>query len=384
MSDHGGSPGDLLLREAKKFAGKRFSEAIRSATDRVADFGDRLDEAADEGGGAVTDTLREAGKALIPAGSGKVGQLASAATGLMSRSKGGSQPRRGTSIIEEIDLGVPVDVAYNQWTQFTEFPEFAKGVQKVEQTDDHKVRWEGKVFLSRRQWTSEITEQLPDKRIAWTSQGPKGTVDGVVTFHELAPELTKLLLALEYHPKGPFEHVGNLWRAQGRRVRLDLKRFRSFVMQRGEETGAWRGEIHDGEVTPEGELEQSPAGGEDHGSTEEQGAGKDDGRRARGPARSPEREQSRRDRAGRRERRGEPAEDTGTGQRNKRSNEGSGSANGDSASDEQSGVQGGEGRTRGRRRGSRQSSPDEAYPKEGNARGSSARSRTSRSDRRAD
>ncbi|HSY00030.1 MAG TPA: cyclase, partial [Streptomyces sp.] len=84
--------------------------------------------------------------------------------------------------------------------------------------------------------------------IAWTSEGDKATTRGVVTFHPLGDNLTKVLLVLEYFPKGLFEKVGGLFRAQGRRARLDLKLYRTFVMMRGEATGGWRGEIRDGEV----------------------------------------------------------------------------------------------------------------------------------------
>ena len=77
---------------------------------------------------------------------------------------------------------------------------------------------------------------------------------GVVTFHPLGDNLTRVLLVLEYFPKGLFEKTGNIWRAQGRRARLDLKLFRTFVMMRGEATGGWRGEIRDGEVVKDHET----------------------------------------------------------------------------------------------------------------------------------
>src|SRR5690606_28357225 len=96
------------------------------------------------------------------------------------------------------------------------------------------------------------------RRIVWRSKGPKGYVDGAVTFHELAPELTRVVLVLEYHPQGYFEHTVNLWRALGRRARLDLKHFQRHVMTRTllhpEETEGWRGEIRDGEVVKDHET----------------------------------------------------------------------------------------------------------------------------------
>ncbi|MFC9912284.1 SRPBCC family protein [Streptomyces sp. NPDC127197] len=165
---------------------------------------------------------------------------------------------KSLTIIEDIDIGVPVREAYDQWTQFTEFGRFTKGVVDVEQQDDTTTQWQVKIGKASRTWTGTITEQVPDERIAWTSEAAKGTTRGVVTFHPLAENLTKVLLVLEYFPKGVVERAGSLLRAQGRRTRLDLKLFRKFVMMRGKATGAWRGEIREGEVVrgPEEEAEE--------------------------------------------------------------------------------------------------------------------------------
>ncbi|MGP4083623.1 SRPBCC family protein [Streptomyces sp. KR55] len=180
-----------------------------------------------------------------------------ATTGKKHGPPSGGGPKSLT-IIEDIDIGVPVREAYDQWTQFTEFGRFTKGVVDVEQQDDTTTQWQVKIARASRTWTGTITEQVPDERIAWTSEGAKGTTRGVVTFHPLAENLTKVLLVLEYFPKGVIEKAGSLVRAQGRRTRLDLKLFRKFVMMRGEATGAWRGEIREGEVVrgPEEEAEE--------------------------------------------------------------------------------------------------------------------------------
>jgi hypothetical protein len=170
---------------------------------------------------------------------------------------GGGGKQKVINIIEDIHIGVPVDVAYNQWTQFQEFSSWMKGVESVDQTDEVESNWKVKVFKSRRSWTAKVTEQIPDRRIAWTSEGAKGTTKGVVTFHPLADDLTQVLLVIEYYPKGLFEKTGNIWRAGGRRTRLDLKHFRRFVMMSGEETGSWRGEIRDGEVVRGPDEEES-------------------------------------------------------------------------------------------------------------------------------
>src|SRR5204863_719972 len=135
---------------------------------------------------------------------------------------------------------------------------FMKKVENVEQPEEVKTNWKAQVLWSHRTWEATIQEQVPDDRIIWRSKGEKGHVDGAVTFHELAPNLTRILIVLEYHPQGFFEYTGNLWRAQGRRARLELKHFRRHVMTEAilhpDEIEGWRGVIHDGEVVQDHEA----------------------------------------------------------------------------------------------------------------------------------
>jgi len=165
-------------------------------------------------------------------------------------------------------VGVPIDLAYDLWTRFTEFPTFMKKVERVEQVSDEKLEWKAQILWSHRTWEAEIVEQVPDERIVWQSKGAKGHVDGAVTFHELAPDLTRILVVLEYHPQGLFEHTGNLWRAQGRRARLELKHFRRHVMTNAllhpDEVEGWRGEIHDGEVTEQPDDQNDDQDGDEN------------------------------------------------------------------------------------------------------------------------
>ncbi|MFN2642633.1 MAG: SRPBCC family protein [Actinomycetota bacterium] len=152
-----------------------------------------------------------------------------------------------STIEESIDVEVPVRAAYNQWTQFEDFPNFMEGVESVQQLDDKRLHWVAEVAGLRREWDAEITEQRPDERIAWTSrEGAKNA--GVVTFHHLDPQRTRVMLQMEYEPEGVADKIGDTLGFLTRRVEGDLQRFKDFIESRGSETGAWRGEIEHGAV----------------------------------------------------------------------------------------------------------------------------------------
>jgi uncharacterized membrane protein len=150
------------------------------------------------------------------------------------------------SITESIDVDVPVATAYNQWTQFEEFPRFMEGVESVSQLDDTRLRWVAEIGGKRNEWTAEITEQRPDDRVAWKAlEGHENA--GVVTFHRLSDNQTRVTAQIEHEAEGLMESLGSALGADSRRVKGDLQRFKELVESRGVATGAWRGEVEGGE-----------------------------------------------------------------------------------------------------------------------------------------
>jgi len=176
-------------------------------------------------------------------GGGTMDKVKDMADAVKSLSKSQGKGVKTSHIIQEhIDVAVPRRVAYNQWTQFKEFSSIMKGVEQAEQEEDDKLEFEAKIGPVRRKWKAEIVEQVPDQRIAWRSTGGAENA-GVVTFHSLDDSLTRVMVQMEYHPKGAVEHVGNFLRVQRRRVRRDLRLFKNYLELQGEESGAWRGKI---------------------------------------------------------------------------------------------------------------------------------------------
>ena len=150
------------------------------------------------------------------------------------------------SIIESIEVDVPIRVAYDQWTQFESFPEFMEGVDEVRQLDDTHLHWKADVAGSTEEWDAEITEQEPDMRIAWTStSGAKN--GGVVTFHHISERTTRVTLQMDWEPQGIVQNVGDKLGFDARRVKGDLERFKAFIEDRGAPTGSWRGTVEQGE-----------------------------------------------------------------------------------------------------------------------------------------
>jgi uncharacterized membrane protein len=152
-----------------------------------------------------------------------------------------------TKVEKSIVVDVPVRTAYNQWTQFEEFPEFMGGVKQITQVDDKNLHWVGEIGGVEREWDATILRQQPDQEIAWAATGGV-TNAGAVYFTPEGADRTAIRLSLEFEPEGFVENVGDKLGIVGRQVEADLSRFKTFIENRGAETGAWRGEVQGGKV----------------------------------------------------------------------------------------------------------------------------------------
>ncbi|MFD7160500.1 SRPBCC family protein [Kribbella sp. NPDC059898] len=274
-------PVDRLKDELQEALSAAAAHAADLAAEKISDLTGRLTDVA-ANGGVAGKAMLEGGKAAATGGSPLLGALKGGVMGAKDKamealgggsggSGGKANPLKATTIIESVDVGVPIDIVYDQWTQFQDFSGFMKKVERVEQKSDEKLDFKAKILWSHRTWEATILEQVPEDRIVWRSKGKKGHVDGTVTFHELAPNLTRVLIVLEYYPQGLFERVGNIWRAQGRRARVELKHFQRHVMvnviQHPDEVEGWHGEIHGGRVD-QGNGEDADEVDEDGGDEE--------------------------------------------------------------------------------------------------------------------
>lgn len=248
-----------LKEQAADYAKTLGRKAIKSAGDKVDKLSDRFDGSSDSAGAAAQAGAQEiaegkspAKAALSAATAGAKDKIKGVFGGGSSGSSGGSGDFKFSNIIETADVGVPLSVAYNAFTMFENWPDFMKKVENVERTDDVKISVKGQAVWSHRTWEATIIEQVPDSHIVWESTGEKGYISGSVSFHELAPRLTRIIASGEYHKQGFVEGVGALWFTVPRRFRLELKFFVHHVMneimidQDGVE--GWRGEIRDSEL----------------------------------------------------------------------------------------------------------------------------------------
>lgn len=162
---------------------------------------------------------------------------------MLSKKIRNSRGSENTSMMEDsIEVNLPISTVYNQWTQFEDFPHFMKGVCEVRQIDDTHLHWRAKIGGKEMQWDAEITEQVPETRIAWRStSGAKN--EGVVKFYKISDSITRIVLQMDYGPKGIIEEIGDALGLVKMRTSGDLKRFKEFLENRGKETGEWRGSV---------------------------------------------------------------------------------------------------------------------------------------------
>ena len=141
-----------------------------------------------------------------------------------------------------VEVNCPISTVYNQWTQFEDFPQFMDGVKEVRQLDDTHVHWRAEIWGKDKEWDAEITEQEPDKRISWKSVSGAPNA-GTVRFEPLGADRTRVRLVMAYEPEGAVENVGDAMGLFSARVENSVRDFKKFIESRGQETGAWRGEV---------------------------------------------------------------------------------------------------------------------------------------------
>ncbi|MFD4724030.1 SRPBCC family protein [Streptomyces seoulensis] len=290
--EQAGSGLDALRDELVDYLGAQAENLVEKTGEKLSGLTQQLLDSAENGGGFLTGVgSRILGgesplKALVSQKAGDVkDKVVEGAKSLFGKSKGKSGQAKIINIIEVLDIGVPLRQAYDHWTQYDEFSGFSKGVQSVSQNDEVTSDWKLKVGPSKRSYKATTQTQIPDDRIVWTSEGAKGTTRGCVTFHEITPDLTRIVLVVVYSPAGFFEKTGNIWRAQGRRLRLDFKNFQRYVsFADPDEVEGWRGEIRDGEVVrtheeamEEEQQQEGEEGEEGEGDEEEYEDEYDDG-----------------------------------------------------------------------------------------------------------
>jgi uncharacterized membrane protein len=221
-----------IASKAASKAGDRISSSVKDVASK------KVEEAGGAGGLA-----KQAASGLLPGGGGDDDDGGKG--GMPGVGKGRRMP-----IQQSVDVAVPLETAYNQWTQYEDWPQFMHRVTRVTQDDPNEVSFATKIWGKTKEFKAEIVTQRPDDRVKWrVSEGITHT--GVVSFHELAPRLTRIELDLDVDPGSLIEKAARGMRHIKRAVRADLHRFKAFIEMQEHETGAWRGRIEDGEVVEE-------------------------------------------------------------------------------------------------------------------------------------
>lgn len=150
-----------------------------------------------------------------------------------------------TKVEKSIQVNVPLNTVYNQWTQFAEFPQFMSGVREVVQLDDRRMHWVAEIAGVKREWDADILEQVPDQKVAWAATSG-ATNAGAVMFAPAGPGQTLVTLSLEYEPEGIIEKVGDKLDIIEKQAESDLEKFKAFIEDEGYATGSWRGSVNEG------------------------------------------------------------------------------------------------------------------------------------------
>ncbi|MFI6150949.1 SRPBCC family protein [Streptomyces sp. NPDC051109] len=148
-----------------------------------------------------------------------------------------------SQVKESIEVNVPVRTAYDQWTQFESFPQFMDGVERIDQRTETLTHWVTKIGGVQREFDAEITEQIPDTKVAWVTVGGESDQSGLVTFEPIDPSHTQVTLMMDFDPDGLAENIGDKLGFIDRQVKGDLQRFKHFIEDRGTATGQWRGQV---------------------------------------------------------------------------------------------------------------------------------------------
>jgi uncharacterized membrane protein len=194
---------------------------IRKVTQNAEDKGER--EASTLG-----QKLAEGAKQGLGGGGGLAGKALSKLTGGGDSGSGGGKKTRRLPIQRWTDVAVPVEKAYQAWTKFDDYPRFMHRVLNVERKDRDKVSWQEKIWFSNREWEGEITERRKNDRIAWkTTSGMSHK--GIVSFHKLGDNLTRVMVDMEFEPNGMIEKMASGMRFVKRAVQADLARFKAYV-----------------------------------------------------------------------------------------------------------------------------------------------------------
>jgi uncharacterized membrane protein len=231
-------------------AAKGIGKAVKSVgSDGLDNFVEGLGDKLGGGsgpGGAITDALKSA----LPFGGGGDDGDGGGSSGSSKNTVPGVGKGRRMPVQQSIDIGAPVETVYNQWTQYELWPSFMHRVTGVTQKDQCSVNFNTKIWGKKKEFVARIETQRPNERVKWkVEQGISHT--GVVTFHEIGPRLTRVLLDLDVEPGGMLEKAARGLRHVKRAARADLHRFKAFIEIQEVETGAWRGVIENGKVVQE-------------------------------------------------------------------------------------------------------------------------------------